>query len=193
MVYTKYNTDEIKDKLRLCLTQERFEHSMGVMEKAEELAARFGADIKKARCAGILHDCAKCLSKEEMLKYKYCLSECELLSPKTWHAPIGAAIAEKDYGITDSSILSAVRLHTIGSKNMTDFDKIIYLADKIETRTREKEYREKIEAALNKRNSLDDAVLESFKITIESLVKRELPVCFQTIDVYNSLIEKCKN
>ena len=59
------------------------------------------------------------------------------LSTKTWHAPVGAYIAEKEYSVTDSEILSAIRWHTIGKKNMSDFEKIIFIADKIETRTRE--------------------------------------------------------
>ena len=73
---------------------------------------------------------------------------------------------------------------------MTDFEKIIFIADKIEQRTREADFREKIEKALNKRNNLDDAMLKSFKITIKSLLKRKLPICFQTIEVYNDLLEK---
>jgi HD superfamily phosphohydrolase YqeK len=64
------------------------------------------------------------------------------------------------------------------------------VADKIENRTREPEFREKIEKALNKNNNLDDAMFKSFKMTIKSLVKRKLPICFQTIEVYNDLLTK---
>ena len=109
---------------------------------------------------------------------------------KTWHAPVGEIIAKRDYGVTDKEILSSIRWHTIGRINMTDFEKIIFIADKIEQRTREADFREKIEKALNKRNNLDDAMLKSFKITIKSLLKRKLPICFQTIEVYNDLLEK---
>ena len=70
------------------------------------------------------------------------------------------------------------------------FEKIIFIADKIECRTREEKYRKKIEKVLNKTNSLDEALLKSFKLTIKSLLKRKLPICFQTIDVYNDLIYK---
>ena len=40
--------------------------------------------------------------------------------------------------------------------------------------------------------ALDKAMLKSFELTIESLVKRELPICFVTINVYNELLEKIK-
>ena len=73
---------------------------------------------------------------------------------------------------------------------MTDFEKIIFIADKIETRTRDEKFRKKIEKALDKNNSLDEALLKSFKLTIKSLLKRNLPICYQTVDVYNDLLNK---
>ena len=193
MIYTKFNIEEIKEKLRGCLNDERYLHSIGVMEKSVELAKRFNCDVEKAEIAGLLHDCAKCFSKEEMQKYLYCLKDEEKQSVKTWHAPIGAIIAKNEYGIEDEDILSAIRWHTIGRTGMSDFEKIIFIADKIEHRTREKELQEPIERALNTNNSLDEAMLKSFKITIESLIKRNLPICFQTIEVYNCFINSIPN
>ncbi len=189
-MYTKYSIEEIKEKLKCNLSEERFLHSIGTMEKAVELAKEFGCDVEKAQIAGLLHDCAKCLSKEEMEKIQHTFEDCEKLSVKTWHAPIGAYTAENDYGVTDKEILSAIRWHTIGKKNMTDFEKIVFLADKIEERTREEKYRSKIEKTLKKTHNLDNAMLKSFKLTIKSLLKRKLPICYQTIDVYNDLLEK---
>ena len=192
-MYTKYSIEEIKEKLKSCLNEERYWHSIGTMEMAVELAKRFNCDEEKAQIAGLLHDCAKCLPNEELKKYIDTFEECEKISPKTWHAPVGAVIAEQDWGVTDKEILSAIRLHTIGKKGMSDFEKIIFLADKIEHRTREEEFREKIEKALNKTGNLDEALLKSFKITIKSLLKRKLPICFQTVDVYNDLLDIVQN
>ena len=155
-----------------------------------ELAERFGLDVEKAQVAGLLHDCAKCMSNEELNAFEHAFDESEKLSCKTWHAPVGQIIAQRDYGVVDEEILSAIRWHTIGKIAMSDFEKIIFLADKIENRTREPEFREKIEKVLDKTNSLDEAMLKSFKITIKSLLKRKLPICFQTIEVYNDLLVK---
>lgn len=192
-MFTKYSIEEIKSKLKECLSYERYIHSIGTMEKAMELAQEFGIDVEKAQIAGLLHDCAKCLSNDELQAFESSFDESEKLSCKTWHAPAGVIIAQRDFGVTDEEILSSIRWHTIGKKDMTDFEKVIFLADKIENRTREIEFREKIEKALNKRHNLDDAMLKSFKITIKSLLKRKLPICFQTIDVYNNLLEKTLN
>ena len=84
---------------------------------------------------GLIHDCAKCLPNNEMQK---ALSECVLVcgeadNPKTHHAPAGVVIAKKEFGVNDEEILSAIRWHTIGKLNMSLFEKIIFLADKIET------------------------------------------------------------
>lgn len=189
-MYTKYSIEEIKEQLKSCLNEERYIHSIGVMEKAMQLAKEFNCDIEKAQVAGLLHDCAKCMTNEKLAKSKDIFEEDEKLSCKTWHAPVGAIVAQKEYGVNDDEILSSIRWHTIGKQNMSDFEKIIFLADKIEERTREIEFRQPIENALYKRNNLDDAMLKSFKMTIESLVRRNLPICFQTIDIYNNLLEK---
>lgn len=189
-MYTAFKIEEIQERLKSCLTYERYMHSLGVMEMAVKLAKEFNLDEEKAKIAGLLHDCAKCLSKEELKQYFDSFEECEKLSVKTWHAPVGAIIAQKEYGVTDKEILSSIRWHTIGKNDMTDFEKVIFIADKIEHRTRESDFREKIEAALNERHNLDDAMLKSFKMTIKSLLKRKLPICFQTVDVYNNLLER---
>ena len=41
---------------------------------------------------------------------------------------------------------------------------------------------------LNDENGIDKAILESYRQTIKSLVDRNLPICYQTIEVYNSLL-----
>ena len=192
MDFTKVN--EIKDALKHCLDKERFEHSIGTAECAAELANKYGIDTNKAYLAGLIHDCAKCESKEsleQILKDNskiLGITDCEFIAPKTFHAPAGAVVAKERFGINDDEILSAIRWHTIGKKDMTHLEKIIYLADKIEPKTRPACYREPLTKLLEEENGLDKAILESYRLTIKSLVDRNLPICFQTIEVYNSLL-----
>ena len=137
MDYTKY-----KEWLKANLNTERYEHSLGTAECAQILAKKFGLDETKANLCGLIHDCAKCFPNEE-LKSVICnyegLCDGELNNPKTYHAPAGAILAKKEFGITDEEILSAIRWHTLGKADMTDFEKIIFLADKMEERTRLKD------------------------------------------------------
>ena len=188
--------DDIKKDLKETLSEERYLHTLGVCEMAVELAKKYGADTKKAELAGLLHDCAKCMKKEELLNFakNNCtdLDEGETINFKTLHAPVGAKIVCDKYKIDDFEIISAIRWHTIGRVNMTLFDKIIFLADKIERKTREPEYREPIEKILNQNEGekgLNLALLKCFEETIKSLVNRKLYICKTTIDVYNWLLD----
>lgn len=184
-----YTCEYIKNWLKANLTEERYEHSLGTADCAKELAQKFGVDPEKAYFTGLIHDCAKCLPKtetEDILKNFINIDEDEFCSPKTHHAPVGAYIAKKEFGINDEEILSAIRWHTIGKVNMTTFEKIIFLADKLETRTRPCEICEPVREAL--KEGIDNALLVCYKNTIKSLVDRNLRICSKTIDIYNSLL-----
>ena len=183
---------ETIDWLKKHLDTERFEHSIGVAETASELAEMFNLDKERAYTAGLLHDCAKKFSKDEMLKIMESLpiEECEMINPKTYHAPVGAYIAKTEFGIKDEEILSAIRWHTLGKLNMTDFEKVIFIADKIEPRTRPQMYIDAIRPKLFEENGLDMAHLECYKGTIKSLADRNLKICISTIEIYNELLKK---
>ena len=61
--------EKIKEDLKQILSERRYEHSIGVMNMAEELAKIYKVDIEIAKIAGLLHDNAKEMTKEEMFKY----------------------------------------------------------------------------------------------------------------------------
>lgn len=192
MVYTKISEKDLLEWLKENLNEERYIHSLGTADCARELAGKYNLDPEKAYFAGLLHDCAKCFSKEklkEIIDENLSVEACEMLNYKTLHAPVSAYVAEKDFGVKDEEILSAIRWHTLGKINMTDFEKIIFLADKIEPNTRDKEYSEEIKSLLNQKNGLNLALLRCYKETIKSLAKRELKICMVTIDIYNHLLD----
>ncbi len=191
MDYTK-----ILEWLKNNLSDERYLHTLGTAECAKELAEKYGLDKEKAYLAGLLHDCAKCFSNEKLLDIIHKnlhVEKCEMLNYKTLHAPVSAYIAEKEFGVTDKEILSAIRWHTLGKLNMTDFEKIVFLADKIEPNTRDTEYSKQIQTLLNEDNGLNKALLRCYKETIKSLVKRDLKICILTIEIYNKLQDILQN
>lgn len=191
MNYTKIKKEEIIEWLRNNVCEERYEHSLGTADCAKELARIYDLDEEKAYTAGLLHDCAKCFSNEkllEIIKNNLEVEECEMLNYKTLHAPVSSYIAQKDFGVTDNEILSAIRWHTLGKKNMNMFEKIIFLADKIEPNTRDNKYSQEVKKYLSEENGLNKALLRCYKETIKSLVKRELKICLLTIEIYNSLL-----
>ena len=190
------DTDFINNWLKENLSEERYFHTLGTADCAKELAQKFKLNPDKAYIAGLLHDCAKCFSNEkllEIIKSHLQVEECEMLNYKTLHAPVSAYIAENEFGVKDTEILSAIRWHTLGKLDMTDFEKIVFLADKIEPNTRDKEYSDKIRTLLDEGNGLNKALLKCYKETIKSLVKRDLKICLLTIEIYNKLQDIVQN
>jgi predicted HD superfamily hydrolase involved in NAD metabolism len=114
----------------------RFEHTLGVEYTAAALAMCYGCDLVHAQAAGLLHDCAKCLSDEKRLaiceRYKISMTASEKRSPFLLHAKVGAYLAGKKYGIKNQDILNAIRNHTTGRPEMSLLEKIIFVADYIE-------------------------------------------------------------
>lgn len=193
--FTKYKSlDEIKGWLKRNLNEERYEHTLGTADMAERLAEMLNLDKNKAKLAGLLHDCAKCFPNEKLLEIIHSkipdVDECELLNYKTLHAPVSAYIAKEEFGVDDAEILSAIRWHTLAYCGMTDFEKIVFLADKIEENTRDLTFSAECLALLKEKNGLDKAMFKCFEATIKSLVDRRLAICHITIDVYNELLGK---
>lgn len=188
--------DEIKNYLKENLSSERYFHTLGVMEEAVELAKRYNIDIKKAEIAGLLHDNAKCMTKEDLRKFidnhLPDIDKNELKNYKTLHAPVGAYFAKEKFKISDPEIISAIRWHTLGRVNMTTLEKIVFLADKIEKNTRDIKYRNQIIKILDENKGelgLNMALFRCFVETVKSLAERRLYICKTTIDVYNWLLE----
>ena len=116
----------------------RYEHSLSVSYTCIALAMRYGYDLQKAELAGLMHDCAKRYTDNELIarcaKHNVELTEAEISAPAVIHAKYGAWLAEHKYGIHDPEILDAIRCHTTGKPEMGTLDKILYIADYIEPR-----------------------------------------------------------
>ena len=133
-------TIEISQKLRKELSKElkpdRFDHTLGVAYTASSMAFVHGADSTKALIAGMLHDCAKCMSHEEQIKIceknNIDVTDIERRNHSLLHAKVGMYLARTKYDIYDTDILNAIRWHTTGRENMSLLEKIIYIADFIE-------------------------------------------------------------
>lgn len=128
---------KLRQKVKKVQDSKRFEHTLGVEFTAAALAMKYGASIMDAQVAGVLHDCAKCLSDQERLKicekHDIPVSEVERRNPFLLHAKVGAYLAETEYKVTDRpEILDAIRYHTTGREDMSLLEKIIFVADYIE-------------------------------------------------------------
>lgn len=129
-------TKKIRKKLEKQLDSKRYEHTLGVAYTAGALAMCNQTDIEKALTAGLLHDCAKCLSNEKRIsicqKENITITKIEEKNPFLLHAKVGRYLAEKQFHITDEDILNAILYHNTGRPGMSLLEKIIYVADYIE-------------------------------------------------------------
>ena len=132
---------EYRKTLEKDLDQNRFEHSLGVEYTSACLAFIHGEDVMKARIAGLLHDCAKCIPHGEQIKIMEKAGQPplreELDNQSLLHSKCGAIIARDKYDIDDTDILNAIRFHTVGRPNMSLLEKIVYIADFIEPTRKE--------------------------------------------------------
>lgn len=166
--------------LKKNLSEEKYIHSLATEKQAIELAELFGVDTQKAGFAGLMHDVTKCFD-DVALARKYGIVK--YTSKKTLHQTTGAIYLEKE-GITrDADVLAAVAFHTTGCADMTDLQKIIYLADAIEPNRRYPEVDRLRELA---HTDLDAAMRYSLATTVERLKSRNLPIDENTILAYNS-------
>ena len=168
---------DLKREIRKVLNKERYIHSLGVSNTAVKMAKIYNINTSKAYIAGLLHDCAKNLSKSKALQkcsdYDVELDDFERSNRALIHAKLGERVAAAEYGITDESILLAIKWHTLGRPGMTTLEKIIYVADVIEP-SREFDGIESLrELAFE---DLDKAVIECTNATIAYNEKKGKPV-----------------
>lgn len=176
----------LRDKMKETLKQPRYLHSIGVEEVACDLAIIHGYNSEKASIAGILHDCAKELPDEELLKccrnYHLEITEVEAKCPFLLHGKVGAAFARERFGVEDTEIIDAILYHTTGRPNMKLLEKIIFTADYIEPYRRLLPGINEIrEMAYSK---LDVAVLMILENTLRYLEQTRAVIDTMTVDTY---------
>ncbi len=180
-------------KLRKAMEKEldakRFEHTLGVAYTAASLAMVYDIDLNKAIVAGLLHDCAKCLSDEKRIsiceKKKIEITKVEYEKPSLLHAKVGMYLAKKDYDIDDEDILNAILYHTTGRPGMSMLEKIIYIADYIEPGRKQLPKMSEIRKAAFQ--NIDEALVLSMEGTLSYLQDTNEvidPVTQATYDYY---------
>ena len=186
--------EEAIKELKQRVSNDRLEHVLAVKDEAVRLAKRFGVDVEKARWAGLLHDCAKGLSNNILLKkakeFGIVISDVYKDDPALLHAPVGSELAKREFGIEDEDILEAIKVHTLGSSNMSALDKVVFLADHIEP-NRECETIDRLREHIKKDTkgrTLDDAVRTACEDTIRYHLDLGESIHPQTIMTRNSLL-----
>ncbi len=182
---------KIRKSMEKNLDAKRFEHTLGVAYTASALAMCYDVDINKAQTAGLLHDCAKCLSDEKKLsickKHNIQISKIENRNPFLLHAKAGSYIAMNKFNIHDQDIINAILNHTTGRPGMSMLEKIIYISDYIEPgRKQAPNLKEVRKLAFQ---NLDAALLKILEDTLQYLKETGSetdPMTQETYDYYKN-------
>ena len=186
--------EKIKIDLKEMLSEFRYNHSIGVMNKAIELAKIYGEDEDKAALAGLTHDIAKEISNEEAFeiakKNNIIFDEIQKRNTRLLHGIIGAIIVKEKYGF-DEQIQNAIKYHTATYYKMDMLAKIIYVADKIEETRRPFEKLEIWRKIAN--TDIDQAIILIINFVAERIIEENGLIHPAMIETRNFLLMKRKN
>lgn len=171
------------------LSKKRYYHSLCVMERAVFLAERFGADVEKARLAGLLHDVMKDTESETLLQFiedsGILLTYADRAAPQLWHAAGAYVYLKDELGFDDPDLLNAVRYHTTGRAGMSLLEKVIYLAD---LTSAERSYPDAEKTRKIVDRDLDEGLLYSMKFLICDLASHGKLLHPDTLACYEELV-----
>ena len=188
MIFMNINDfEETIKNVKKVQTKQRYNHTIGVAYTAASLAMKYEISIEQAFSAGILHDCAKCISDQKLLekceKYSIIISDFERINPYLLHSKLGAFYASSKYEIKDQDVLNAIIYHTTGRSNMSMLEKIIFVADYIEPgRFKASNLAEIRKIAFE---DIDRTVFIILKDTIDYLTKMNLPIEVTSIETFH--------
>lgn len=172
------------------LKSSRFKHTCGVVTTAYKMAKHYGADAHKVMVAAALHDYAKNMNPEDLLNYaeqkNLAIDRVMRSSGELLHGLVGAKMVADELQIHDEEILNAIAYHTIGRRDMSLIEKIVYLADAIEPGRSEYLGLDALRELAY--SDLDMAILVSVTGTLNYVLERGLPIHPNSLELYNSLV-----
>lgn len=177
------------------LSGRRLKHVRSVADTAVKLARMYGVDEQDARIAGLLHDWDKLLTDAELPAR---LEELGIEPPENidylypvLHSFTGAKAVQREFPELSDEIIRSIHNHTLGSKDMSDLDIVIFIADMIEPH-RQTKGRPQIKELrkLVGKVPLDELYFAGYAVTIQSLLDRRRFIDPMAVDIWNDLVQK---
>lgn len=156
----------------LMLREKRAQHTFNVAKLAVQFAEKYGVDTQKAYLCALLHDIMKQQPDRIMLHRAQQSDIIEKIAAKPMpvlHGFAAADFARREMGIEDEEILMAIKSHTCGRRNMSNLEKIIYLADML---SEERDFPEKEPLLALAWTDLDIAMEQALKDSINWLKEK---------------------
>jgi predicted HD superfamily hydrolase involved in NAD metabolism len=118
------------------VSEHRLQHILGVEQMCIELANHHNCDPELAARAGLMHDLAKFFPPTLMLQmareHDLELDSITLGHPHLLHAEVSALVAQREFGVKNPELLTAIANHTLGRPAMSQLSCIVFVADKLE-------------------------------------------------------------
>lgn len=131
--YMTNNGIYLENLVKPYMSKKRYLHTCSVAQLAKELAKSNGLDEKKAYIAGMMHDVAKEMDKNEALTLMKKHFSSYVDKPEAiYHQWLSAYVAKNTFFIEDNDILQAITNHTTASTSMSKLDMCVYCADKLD-------------------------------------------------------------
>jgi predicted HD superfamily hydrolase involved in NAD metabolism len=178
------------ERVRIVLNEKRLQHTLGVLEASCVLQSRFGGSLLSICRAAVYHDLFKGLKKTDLFalgkRVGYTADGVLAFMPEIAHGPIAALWLEKEGILTDQTALNAIRYHTVGRAEMTLEEKIVYLADAIESG---RNYSGIERLRQEAEDSLDRSLLISVTQTLSYVLANDRLIHPQSVEMRNSLLQ----
>lgn len=142
MELTMQNAKKVLEKYLKENNAKKYEHSKRVAIISKQLAKKWDISQEEAVIASLLHDIGKSVSKREMLdicsRNNVIIHDFEIFeNTESLHGEVSKIILNKEFEKASNSerfdrIQSAVAKHVTGAEQMSDLDKVVFIADNIE-------------------------------------------------------------
>ena len=110
-------------------------HVKDVAEMAVSLSKKENTILEKIKTAAYLHDISVVIPRADYAlickKYNIEVLDIEKELPILMHQKVSGIIAKEIFKIDDTDIVSAISCHTTLKANPSEFDKLIFIADKL--------------------------------------------------------------
>ncbi len=194
-----YVDEAVAAYLKKRLDNAKYRHTLGVAATAVALAAKHGADPRRARLAALIHDMGRVMPSAKYPSYLAPAprpagmpsAETAAANPFLLHSFVSARLAQKIFGIKDRVVLNAAAHHTLGcpSKSSTVYDDIIYIADAVAP---DRRFQGVARLRREAFGDLGRAVFLCALMKLGYVLKKEKYLAPEGVAVYNSRLKKIK-
>ncbi len=193
----------LRSEISRFMGEKRYRHTLGVEKMAARIASFFENEVDPITlgAAALLHDITKEMTeaeqRETVERLGLRLTESQEKSPAILHSFTAQYRIEREfsYFAKNEKLLSAIRAHTTGARNMSLLDKILFVSDYIEEG---REYQKcietrmqffaQIESGVPPREALDRCVLKILESTVHFLRARGFALCEDTLEARDALL-----